>query len=385
MDRDERHPLRVHPLPLEALKQRVRQDPAQMHTGGGVGEVVRRVDEQLLVPGLRQHVTVHGLPRERGVPNRGPHRRLGMGLEDPFDAVHHVVNVGALPDPACNRPGVGTAVAGVENVVALADVDWARGAQGFKTWPKATKYKDFRVMLEKEGKNIDAVTIGIPDFMHATVALHCMQHGKHVYLEKPLTRTVWESRLLQEAAVKYKVATQMGNQGRSGDGARLTREWIRHGAIGRVREVHAWHRLPGWPQGMANTPAPTPVPSTLDWNLWLGTAAERPFVDGIYHPANLLCPFRFKDRQYFTQCFSFPGEPIPVIEIVKKRNNDYNDKYIGKPTVENIYHGICQGQYHDAAQADDGDARRVGQFIDDQHGVGNHSKIAFATQLAGHL
>src|SRR5262245_58012993 len=99
-----------------------------------------------------------------------------------------------------------------ENIVALADVDWARGAEGFKRWEKATKYKDFRRMLDRE-KTVDAVTVAIPDHMHATVALAAMERGRHVYVEKPLTRTPWEARLLTEAATKYRVATQMGNQG----------------------------------------------------------------------------------------------------------------------------------------------------------------------------
>src|SRR5256884_9492 len=104
-----------------------------------------------------------------------------------------------------------------ENIVSLCDVDDARAAANYKKFEKAPKYKDFRVMLDKEGKNIDAVTIGIPDFMHATVALACMQRGKHVYVEKPLTRTPWEAQLLRDAAVTHKVATQMGNQGFSHD------------------------------------------------------------------------------------------------------------------------------------------------------------------------
>ncbi len=126
--------------------------------------------------------------------------------------------------------------AATENIVALCDVDDERSAANMKKFEKAAKYKDFRVMLEKEGKNIDAVTIGIPDFMHATVALACMQHGKHVYLEKPLTRTPWEARLLQEAAVKYKVATQMGNQGFSHECNRVAAEIVWSGAIGDVLE-----------------------------------------------------------------------------------------------------------------------------------------------------
>ena len=173
-----------------------------------------------------------------------------------------------------------SAEAGVENVVALADVDWKRAEQGFTRWPNAAKYKDFRQMLDKEGKNIDAVVIGTPDHMHATCALACMQLGKHVYVEKPLTRTPWEARLLAQAAEKYKVATQMGNQGYSHDATRVACEIFWSGEIGEVREVHAWHGNPGWPQGMQAIPAATPVPDTLDWDLWLGGAAWRPYTVG---------------------------------------------------------------------------------------------------------
>ena len=172
------------------------------------------------------------------------------------------------------------AVAGVENVMALADVDWNRGAPGFTAWPKAEKYKDFRQMLDKSGKEIDAVIIGTPDHMHATCALACMQLGKHVYVEKPLTRTSWEARLLTQAAEKYRVATQMGNQGYSHDATRVACEIFWSGEIGEVREVHAWSGRPQWPQGMTKIPPPTPVPDTLDWDLWLGGAAWRPFTAG---------------------------------------------------------------------------------------------------------
>ncbi len=170
--------------------------------------------------------------------------------------------------------------AGVENVVALTDVDWVRGAQGFNRWPKAEKYRDFRRMLEHQGKEIDAVVIGTADHMHATCALQCMQAGKHVYVEKPLTRTPWEARLLTQAAEKYKVATQMGNQGYSHDATRVACEILWSGEIGEVREVHAWHGGPGWPQGMQKIPPPTPVPDSLDWDLWLGGAAFRPYTAG---------------------------------------------------------------------------------------------------------
>jgi predicted dehydrogenase len=167
-----------------------------------------------------------------------------------------------------------------ENIVALADVDRKRGQAGFSRWDKATQHDDFRRMLDKEHKNIDAVVIGIPDHMHATAALWCMQLGIHVYLEKPLTRTAWEARLLTQAAEKYNVATQMGNQGYSHDATRVACEIFWSGEIGEVREVHAWAGAAGWPQGMLKIPAPTPVPETLNWDLWLGGAEFRPYTAG---------------------------------------------------------------------------------------------------------
>jgi hypothetical protein len=171
-----------------------------------------------------------------------------------------------------------------ENIVALCDVDQARAAANFSKFDKVPKYKDFRVMLEKE-KSIDAVTIGIPDFMHATVALACMQHGKHVYLEKPLTRTPWESRLLMEAAVKYKVATQMGNQGFSHECNRVAAEIVWSGAIGDVTEAHISTTPGTHPTGLQSPPPETSVPDTLDWDLWIGAAAMRPYSD-FYTPYN---------------------------------------------------------------------------------------------------
>jgi hypothetical protein len=166
-----------------------------------------------------------------------------------------------------------------ENIVAFADVDWARGADGFKRWERATRYKDFRQMLDRE-KTIDAVTIVTPDHGHATQALWAMERGKHVYVEKPLTRTAWEARLLTSAAAKYKVATQMGNQGYSHEATRVAAEIIWSGEIGEVTEVHSFRGRASWPQGMQALPAPEPVPETLDWDLWLGPAAMRPYTSG---------------------------------------------------------------------------------------------------------
>ena len=164
-----------------------------------------------------------------------------------------------------------------ENIVALCDVDLDRGAPNLKRYEKAPVYRDFRVMLDKEGKNIDACTIAIPDFMHATVALACMQRGKHVYCEKPLTRTPWEARLLLEAAAKYKVATQMGNQGFSHECHRVAAEIVWSGAIGDVTEAH-FSTTPGThPTALQEAPPEASVPANLDWDHWLGAATMRPY------------------------------------------------------------------------------------------------------------
>lgn len=168
-----------------------------------------------------------------------------------------------------------------ENIVALCDVDQEYAAPVFKKYPRAKTYVDYRVLLEKQ-KDIDAVIIATPDHTHAVIALAAMQLGKHVYVQKPLTHSVYEARKLTEAARQYGVATQMGNQGHSGEGARLVCEWIWSGALGNIHEVHAWTNRPVWPQGVevGRPPETPPVPQGLNWDLWLGPAQYRP-----YHPA----------------------------------------------------------------------------------------------------
>jgi len=179
-----------------------------------------------------------------------------------------------------------------QNIVALCDVDWGYAAETFKEYPKAKQYRDYRVMFEKQ-KDIDAVVIGTPDHIHAVVSMMAIKLGKHVYCEKPLTRTVYEARALAKAAREAKVATQMGNQGMAFEGNRLINEWLWDGAIGHVREVHAWSDRPThngelfWAQGVDRPQDTPPVPETLDWDLWLGPAPYRP-----YHPA--YAPFRWR-------------------------------------------------------------------------------------------
>ncbi len=166
-----------------------------------------------------------------------------------------------------------------ENIVALCDVDTSNLAAMGQRFPKARRYADYRVMLEKE-KSMDGVTVGIPDHHHAPASMIAMSLGKHVYCEKPLTHTVWEARQMARAARKFKVMTQMGNQGHCGTGNRELCEMIWAGAIGQVREVHCWtDRCKGWwTQGLVRPPGSDPVPPTLNWDLWIGPAPMRPFL-----------------------------------------------------------------------------------------------------------
>lgn len=200
-----------------------------------------------------------------------------LGYKSPNEKLN-IASIGAGGKAASDLKGCES-----ENFVALCDVDDKKAAATYKRYTdqdrKFTRYKDFRKMLDTE-KSIDAVIIAIPDHMHATAAMWCMERGKHVYTQKPLTRTIWEARQLMEAANKYKVATQMGNQGYSNEGTRQAAEIVWSGEIGNVTEVHAWTDRPLWPQGLTQIPAASPVPETLDWDLWLGIANSRPFTIG---------------------------------------------------------------------------------------------------------
>src|SRR4030042_667638 len=169
-----------------------------------------------------------------------------------------------------------------ENIVALCDVDLDRAKDTIKKSSGAKLYRDFREMLDKEQKNIDAVVIGAPDHIHAPAAIRAMQRGKHVYCEKPMAHTVYEARRMTEVAKEMGVVTQMGNQGHGGEGLRLYWEFIHDGAIGKVSEVHVWSDRAGtpdrawWPQGIDRPKDSAPVPDGLEWDLWLGPARRGP-------------------------------------------------------------------------------------------------------------
>jgi predicted dehydrogenase len=173
------------------------------------------------------------------------------------------------------------------NIVALCDVDDRQAKKSRESFPKAPYYRDYREMLDKEKNTIDAVSISTPDNVHAVATLAAMRLGKHVYTQKPLTHDIYEARILAQAEKKYKVVTQMGNQGGSGDGVRKAKEMIDAGMIGKVTEAHAWTNRPVWPQGVPTPTGKFDVPSELDWNLWLGPAKH---IE--YNPAYL--PFNWR-------------------------------------------------------------------------------------------
>src|SRR5882762_7083275 len=211
-----------------------------------------------------------------------PRHVLGRGYRAPSDKL----NVACVGVGGMGR----TDVKGMEgeNIYALCDVDGKAAEDAFQSYPKAKRYRDYREMLDKESKNIDAVTISTPDHSHTAAGLLAMNAGKHTYIQKPLARTMGEVRVLGEYARAHpKLMTQMGNQGHAREGTRLIREWVEAGAVGTVREVHFWTNRPIWPQAIDRPLEEYYVPATLDWNLWLGPAPERP-----YHPAYV--PFKWR-------------------------------------------------------------------------------------------
>jgi predicted dehydrogenase len=208
------------------------------------------------------------------------------------------------PNEKLNIAGIGVGGKGASdiaetsannNVVALCDVDDNTLRAAAQKYPGARTYHDWRRLLEQ--KDIDGVTVSTPDHMHAPIAMAAMQLGKHVYVQKPMTHTIYEARQLTAAARRYGVVSQMGNQNHSGAGYRTLVKAVQAGVIGKVKEAHTWSNRPIWPQGIPRPAGSDPVPAHLKWDLWLGVAPWRPFVDGKddgkgrrargpYHPFN---------------------------------------------------------------------------------------------------
>jgi predicted dehydrogenase len=216
-----------------------------------------------------------------------PRHVLGKGFIAPSDKLNMAaVGCGGKADVNIRLAHNG----GTDNFVTLCDVDDRQSEKYRKQFTNATYYKDYRKMLEKEAKNIDAVFVTTPDHMHYPIAMACMELGKHVYVEKPLTKDIWEARKLTEAAKQYKLITQMGNQGSSTDGTRQTEAIVQSGILGDVHTIEVWTNRPVWPQGVKSPRdkgESQPLPAGVDWDLWLGTAPKRE-----YHEAYM--PFRWR-------------------------------------------------------------------------------------------
>lgn len=214
-----------------------------------------------------------------------------------FIVPRHVLGRGFVaPSDKLNIAGIGAGGKGESdlsefskspnaNIVFLCDVDERQSVNSRKRFPKAGYYKDYREMLDKEAKNIDAVSVSIPDHGHAVAALMAMKLGKHVYVQKPMTHDIYEARILTQAAKKYKVVTQMGNQGSSFDGVRKMQDWYSAGLIGDAVNINCWTNRPVWPQGFGKPVTKDEVPKELDWNLWLGPTAFEEYHNG-YVPFN---------------------------------------------------------------------------------------------------
>jgi predicted dehydrogenase len=272
----------------------------------------------------------------------------------------HVVAGGANPpSERLNIAGIGVggmgasdigAVAGDNNIVALCDVDTERSAATYKKFPDAKPYRDFRKMFDEMEKGIDAVVVATPDHFHAVAAMAAIKRGKHVYCEKPLAHSVFEVRELMKAAQEHKVVTQLGNQGHSFETIRTFCEYIWDGAIGNVHTIHAGcSAVNSAIDQLPRLKEQHPVPPTLDWDLWLGPAQDRPYhpaylpgswrgwvpfgngtvgdwtchvVDPVFWALDLGAPAtiqaKVKDYDPKTQCYAFPKGEVITFEFPAK-------------------------------------------------------------------
>ncbi len=202
----------------------------------------------------------------------------GKGFTPPSDTLY-IAGIGVGGKGFSDLTGF--AESSSAKIIGLCDVDDRRAAEAVKLFKDAKYYHDYRIMLEEMRDDIDAVSVSTPDHMHAIQTLAAMELGKHVYVQKPLTHDIYEARQLTEAAHKYKVVTQMGNQGASGDGVRKMQEWYQAGLIGEVEEAYIWTNRPVWPQGIAWPDKKAEIPGELNWDLWLGTAPKKEYVENL--------------------------------------------------------------------------------------------------------
>ncbi len=241
-------------------------------------------------------------------------------------------------------------------IVALCDVDDNRrvrkGKDQRELHPQASFHRDFRVMLDKHDREIDAVTVSTPDHVHCHAAVMAMRMGKHVYCQKPLSYSIGEARLMAKMARKHGVATQMGNQGHAGEPVRRAVEWIRAGVIGRIQQVHTWTNRPIWPQGLAALPTGQPVPAGLDWDLWLGPAAKRPYNEAY-------CPFKWRGWWDFgtgalgdmgCHIMDMPYWALELKHPTRVEADSEGNTPLSAPTASTVRYHFPAGKYSDELQ-----------------------------------
>ena len=237
----------------------------------------------------------------------------GLGHVTPSDKLYIAV-VGCGGEGAADVGVFARAPKGNAVISHLCDVDDRMAAPMIKDFPKAPFYHDWREMFEKESKNFDAVTVAIPDHNHAVVGLAAMQLNKHLYLQKPLSHDIYEARILTEASKKYKVVTQMGDQGASTEGMRTLREWIEAGILGDIEKVYCWTDRPVWPQGIPWPKSGAKIPKELKWDLWLGTAQETNYIENLV-PFNWRGWWKFGTGALGDMGCHIMGPPFKLLEL----------------------------------------------------------------------
>ncbi len=283
---------------------------------------------------------------------------FGADSKSPAEKINVAcIGVGGKGDSDSNHAGM------YGNVVAICDVDDKILAKKAEKYPNAKKFNDYRKMFDTMSKDIDAVTVSVPDHSHAAASMMAIKAGKHVYCQKPLTRTVKEARTLRLAAREYKVCTQMGNQGTAHPELRHAADILRAGALGPVKEVHIWTNRPIWPQapGQVTRPPEAPVPESLHWDEWIGPAPMRPYAEyvtvdaktqkesrkGAYHTFNWRGYWDFGtgalgDMGCHTANMPFMGLELGYPTSIEAKCGDLNDEtYPGWATI--VYHFPARG------------------------------------------